>query len=81
MQGLHQLFHFHIFEDIRDSPCLQSREDMRIFVVGGQHNYLGAWTDLFDMTCCLDAVHARHDQVQQDNVRNQFCYQIDPLLS
>src|SRR6266540_5671258 len=72
MQCFHQFIHLHIFQDIRDCACFQGGKDVYIFMVRSQYYDLCARTDLSDSAGSLDAVHARHNQIKQDDIRDQL---------
>ena len=76
-----QLLCTYIFENIRQRTCFQRRENVLILVIGGQYHDLRTRANLFDTPRRFDAVHAGHDQVHQDDVRDVLGGQFHGLFA
>src|SRR6266540_6663755 len=54
---------------------------MDILMIGSEHHHLRAWTDLLDTPGCFHPVHARHDEIQQNNIGNVLRDQLERFLT
>ena len=76
-----EVIHLDVFEKIRDRSSLQRREDVSILIVACQYDNLRVRADDLEFLGRLDAIHARHYEIHQSDIRDMLQRQTDGGLA